>query len=92
MVDQVVAKFRLAEMTTKIEDYFEDGKLVSKKLVSLVFYPVVSGSEENKKFWRYTPSGKIELGTVNQDAVDQFELRKEYYVTFTEATPNASPS
>ena len=90
MTDPVIAKFRLAEMTTKIEDYFEDGKMNSKKLVTLIFYPVITGSEENKKFWRYTPSGKIELGTVNQEAVNQFELRKEYYVTFEEA-PRSNP-
>lgn len=46
---------------------------------------VMSGSEENKKFFAWTPSGKIELQTVNPDAGKAFELGKEYYVDFSEA-------
>lgn len=47
--------------------------------------PVVSGSEENKKFYRWTPSGSITLATVNRDAADQFEPGGEYYVDFSRA-------
>ncbi len=87
MPDPVIAKFRLSAARTTLQDYFEGGKLVSKKLVTLEFNPVYSSdpAHENKKFWDATPSGKIELGMVNQKAVDQFELGKEYYVTFQEA-------
>lgn len=46
---------------------------------------VMDGSEDNKKFFKWTPSGKIELATVNPEAGNQFELGKEYYVDFTEA-------
>ena len=46
---------------------------------------VMSGSEENKTFFRWTPSAKIELNTVNPEAGNQFELGKEYYVDFTKA-------
>jgi len=95
MSNSVIAKFRLSEAKTTLEQYNEpgvDGKynLVSKKLVTLVFYPVVQGSEENKKFWKYTPSGKIELGTVNQEVVNDMELGKEYYVVFSEAKPSGA--
>ncbi len=38
--------------------------------------------EENKKFFRYTPSGQISIGTLNPAAWQQFELGKEYYVDF----------
>lgn len=48
-------------------------------IYSYEFMPVTTGSEENKTFWKYTPSGKIELGTVH---VDAFEIRKEYYIDF----------
>lgn len=51
--------------------------------------PVTGGtnaSEENKKFWAATPSGKIEIGTVNKDAGDYFELSGEYIVTFEKVT------
>ncbi len=48
-------------------------------------FPVTQGSDENKEFYQYTPSGKIELGTVNEEAAKQFDIGKEYYVDFTEA-------
>lgn len=38
---------------------------------------------ENSKFWQYTPSGSIQLGTVNKSAVEQFDLDREFYVDFT---------
>lgn len=48
--------------------------------------PVTSGSEENKAFYEWTPSGSIDLGTINPVAAEQLELGKEYYVDFTPAT------
>ena len=48
--------------------------------------PVVSGSEENKSFYKYTPSGTIDLQIVNDEATKQFEVGKEYYVDFTIAS------
>ncbi len=38
--------------------------------------PVTSGSEENKTFFKWTPFGSIEIGTINV---------KEYYVDFSAA-------
>lgn len=54
---------------------------------SLVFLPVYSNVEgsENRKFWDSSPSGRIELGTVNPEAWKCFSLDKEYYIDFTEA-------
>lgn len=45
--------------------------------------PVTSGSEENEKFFKYTPFGEIKLGVVNEEASKQFVSGKEYYVDFT---------
>lgn len=45
--------------------------------------PVTSGSEENKKFYEATPSGSIELGTINQVALAQFNIGDAFYVDFT---------
>lgn len=45
--------------------------------------PVSTGSEENKKFWQYTPCGEIKFTCVNTSAVDEFTVGKEYYVDFT---------
>jgi hypothetical protein len=47
--------------------------------------PVTSGSDENKKFYEATPGGKIELGTVNGEALKQFAIGDEFYVDFTPA-------
>jgi len=55
------------------------------KMVSVVLNPVMYGSKVNKTFYRYTPSGKIELSNLNDVAADQFEVGKEYYVDFTKA-------
>ena len=47
--------------------------------------PVTSSSDENKKFYQYTPSGSIELGTLNKEAAQQFQIGKELYVDFMAA-------
>jgi hypothetical protein len=47
--------------------------------------PVVGGSPENEKFFKYTPSGSIDIGTVNPEASSQFKSGQEFYVDFTPA-------
>lgn len=47
--------------------------------------PVISGSEENKSFSIYTPSGSIKLHITNPDAINFFEPSAEYYVEFKKA-------
>ena len=56
---------------------------VTEKEVTLL--PVTYGSEENKKFFELTPYGSIQMGTINPDAIKQFEVGKEFYVDFTPA-------
>ncbi len=89
MSDPVIAKFKLVAAKTMMIDSWENGKTVPKKLVTLEFRPVNpkhdDPSDENRRFWSATPTGMIELGMVNQAAVDQFELGKEYYIEFSEA-------
>lgn len=63
----------------------ETGVCLNSKATIITLTPVTNGSEENKTFWKYTPCGKIELSTVNQNAADQFEVGKEYYIDFTPA-------
>ncbi|MCB1020331.1 MAG: hypothetical protein KDC27_10400 [Acidobacteria bacterium] len=70
---KVRAKFKLH---TKAEA--EDG-------FSLTFFPVTSGSKENEEFFRYTPSGTLNLSTVNKDAAAQFTPGAEYYLDITPA-------
>ena len=50
---------------------------------TFVLNPVTSGSEENKSFFKWTPSGEIRLATVNPEV--QLDLEGEYYVDFTKA-------
>lgn len=47
--------------------------------------PVIGNSEENNAFFDLTPSGTIELMTLNQEAAKYFELGKSYYIDFTAA-------
>lgn len=52
---------------------------------TLIFEPVTSGSAENDSFYKWTPWGKLEMGTVNPEAAEQFEPGKTYYLDFTSA-------
>ena len=53
---------------------------------SFKFNAVAGGSEENKRFYKYTPGGEFELKIANAEAAAYFKLGKEYYIDFTEAT------
>jgi hypothetical protein len=48
---------------------------------------VYGGSPENEKFFKYTPSGQIDLNVVNPTAAKKFVLGQEYYVDFVLAKP-----
>lgn len=75
----VRAKFKVIEFTRR------EGWSGNKEIHGIKLHPVTGGSEENKSFFAATPSGTIELCCCNPDAVNQFELGKEYYVDFTPA-------
>lgn len=47
--------------------------------------PVIGGSAENDKFYKYTPGGQLTLSTINEEAIKQFEMGKEYYVDISPA-------
>lgn len=48
------------------------------------FIPVMTGSEENKSFAKYTPGGELNL-TIDPStsAYDTFEIGKSYYIDIT---------
>jgi hypothetical protein len=53
---------------------------------SISFSPVTTGSEENKSFSKYTPSGSVHLNiSYETEASNFFEEGKEYYLDFTKA-------
>lgn len=89
----VRAKFRLNSYTTEMHmrclnptaprDEARRYEDVEKR--TLNFTPVTNGSEEDKAFWDATPTGSLQLGTVNPAAWEQFEIGKTYYLDFTPA-------
>ena len=71
----VTTKFNVTELTR-----YGNGGGVKVKLS-----PVMGNTEENKEFWKYTPSGSIEMYIDNPEAFKQFEDLGEFYVTFEKA-------
>jgi hypothetical protein len=65
---------------SKNEIASSDGNGFSVEMVA-----VSSGSEENKSFFKYTPSGNLTMGVVNKATASEFEVGKEYYLDFTKA-------
>ena len=51
----------------------------------VVLMPVVGDSDENREFWKYTPSGKLEMVIDNPEAYKQFEEMGEFYLTIEKA-------
>lgn len=47
--------------------------------------PVTHGSAENEKFFKYTPYGKLEVGTINVEASNQIKVGSDYYIDITPA-------
>jgi hypothetical protein len=96
-IQMVRAKFRVEAIEiTHQSGYPEktaDGKVdyskpVTREMRTIKASPVFGNgdpSHENTKFWQATPSGRVELGTVNAEAAAIFEVGKEYYVDFTPA-------
>jgi hypothetical protein len=77
------AKFVVHSITRTQGSVWQDGKSVQQEVQTIKLFPVGGGSDENKKFFANTPTGTIELGTVNLEAANLFELNKAYYVDFT---------
>jgi hypothetical protein len=76
------AKFTLLEKTEFKATQSEMG-------YKLKFTAVSGGSEENEKFFKWTPSASIEMATVNAEAAKQFVPGQQYYVDFSLAEAEA---
>lgn len=74
----VRAKFKVSRYETSL-----NGK---EELRTIHLSPVIDGSPENKDFFKWTPSGKIEIGILNEAAWKQLPLGREVYVDFTDAS------
>lgn len=74
-MSQVRAKFRCDSATTHSWN---------PSMKTYVFSAVCADEvEENRRFHKYTPSGKLEISVDNPEV--NFELGKEYYLDFTPA-------
>lgn len=51
----------------------------------IMMEPVTSGSEENKLFFKYTPFGECNIGTINEEVAKQFSPGDEFYLDFIKA-------
>lgn len=78
----VKLKVACVEIATRRAWHGSTGNVGAVKL-----QPVTSGSDENKAFYDATPSGQLEFATINQKALEQFEVGAEYYVTIERAEP-----
>jgi len=62
-----------------------DSKEKSGDGFQLHFSAVTTGSVENDSFFKWTPSGQLSMGTINETAAAEFEVGKEYYLDFSPA-------
>ncbi len=69
----VRAKFSCTDLTNH-----EDGSQTAN------FAAVISGSEENEKFFKFTPGGSLSLYYANPSI--KFKIGKEYYIDISEAS------
>lgn len=58
------------------------------RMATITMAPVSANNDpkhENSKFWNSSPGGEFKLNCVNEAAVAQLELGKEYYLDITPA-------
>lgn len=78
----VRAKFKVESYETRLS-----GPQGSEELRTVKLTAVTGDSEENKKFFRWTPNARIEMGVLNPEAWKQLPLGAEVYVDFTVVDP-----
>ena len=77
---KVMAKFRCNSI-----ELFSPEPGGSRRVKLSPVYPGNDALEEDKAFWKYTPSGSLEMTIDNPPAADLFEIGKAYYLTFEAA-------
>lgn len=78
----VVAKFKVQRLEISID---HNKELLTTVVMNPVFGVVDDPTNENSKFFRWTPSGEIRLGVLNPKAASYFEIGENYYLEFTHA-------
>lgn len=85
----VVAKFKVASIGNQQTRFDADRSLTPVYTVRL--HPVSDGSEENKRFFKWTPNGRAELVTRDRALAERFQRFGDFYVRFTQL-PNDAPT
>lgn len=83
----VRAKFRVESYETRLESNKPDAAELRSVKLSVVY----GDSEENKKYFKWTPSGSIQIGMLNPEAWKQFPLGAEVYVDFSLVSDTQTP-
>lgn len=78
----IIAKFMISAKTKTLISNHEGKPVYGYRIEG---YPVYTGYEEDKKFFASTPSGKLELATINKEAADQVQPGDKVYVTIEKA-------
>lgn len=73
----------VCQSVTKSKHFNQPKDGETKFLFNAKFHAVMDGNEENKKFFEYTPTGSIEIGTYKDD---HFTPGHEYFVDIVEVT------
>lgn len=77
-------------MTTRAKFYLYSKTVYSgDSATHLMFQAVTSGSPENDAFFKWTPTGKLEM-SVKPEVAEQFIVGEAYYLDFTPAKVSAS--
>ena len=72
----VRCKFRVDSYETRLDSNKPDATEIRRVNLAIVY----EGSEENEQYFRWTPSGRIEIGLLNPEAWKQLPLGAEVYV------------
>jgi hypothetical protein len=87
-IDKILTEHKRRQMSVRAKfklDRHETTLYGKDEVRTLEFSVATADSEENKRFFKYTPYGTVKLGILNKEAWEHFELGKEYYVDFTPA-------
>jgi hypothetical protein len=76
-------KFRCNSVSKRLDNVKE-----KRFVYTYEFSAVYDGSEENKHYFAYTPSGQLNVGAFKDNL---FEPGKEYFIDITEAVVVAKP-
>ncbi len=71
------------EATKKVETSTATGNEFKVEMTT-----VTDGSDENKEFFKYTPSGKIALGILGPESDNLFVVGEYYFIDITPCDPS----